>query len=83
MDKTHEMTTAKPLSLRIQEGAEAYAKADRSDPFAYARAQAHIRNGICGLIPAGFPGVGEDAFYKASFYMGKDGKVETRGMTRP
>ncbi len=29
------------------EGARLYAKADRSDPFAFSRAMSHINNGLC------------------------------------
>jgi hypothetical protein len=48
---------------RMLEGARNYAAADRTDPFAYARALTHIRTGIAGLTHTG-----EDGFYKADPY---------------
>ena len=49
-------------SKRI-EAAQRYAEADKSDPFAYGRAMAHMKNGV-----AGFLGDGRDAFYDADEY---------------
>ena len=49
--------TIHPLRL---EGAERYARADKSDPFALRRALCHTRNGV-----AGFTVKGEEAFYNA------------------
>jgi hypothetical protein len=43
------------------EAAKRYAQADRSDPFAYARAMTHISNGIA----AHFTGQGKESFYDA------------------
>jgi hypothetical protein len=40
---------------RINEAAKRYAEADRTDPFAYARAMAHIRNGIADVDSDGNP----------------------------
>lgn len=71
------------------EGIEAYAQADRSDPFARARAYTHARNGITGYLPNG-----ETAHYGATEHqetrtMMRDGveheyKVTTyRNVTRP
>ncbi len=37
------------LSPQMLAGARAYALADRSDPFAFARAQTHLRNGVASL----------------------------------
>ena len=53
-------TTAMPLAKRMLQGAKNYAASDRSDPFAFARALAHIENGICGILQDG-----SDAFYSA------------------
>lgn len=39
--------------LRKIEGAQRYAAADKSDPFAFSRAMTHIRNGICKTRPDG------------------------------
>lgn len=48
---------------RMRDGAKLYAKADRSDPFAYARAITHILSDICGYNEKG-----EEAFYNALEY---------------
>ncbi|HAX40276.1 MAG TPA: hypothetical protein DCY10_05320 [Clostridiales bacterium] len=48
---------------RMLAGAAAYAAADKSDPFAYARAIAHIKSGVAGVLPNG-----SDAFYSAEEY---------------
>lgn len=40
---------------RIEEAAQRYAAADRTDPFALARARAHIKNGIADLDADGAP----------------------------
>ncbi len=45
---------------RIFDGAVRYAGADKSDPFTFGRAMAHIRTGIAGISPRG-----EDQFYDA------------------
>lgn len=50
---------------RLEEGARNYAAADRSDPFAYARAKAHIACGIAAFYPNG-----ESACYEAEPYIG-------------
>lgn len=47
-------------SLARYEAAQRYADSDKSDPFAYARAVAHMNNGI-----AGFKQDGSEAFYSA------------------
>jgi hypothetical protein len=52
---------------RMVDGAHNYAAADRSDPFALARAMAHIRSGLCGLKANG-----DEAIYSAQPY------IETR-----
>jgi hypothetical protein len=49
------------LRMRMDEGARRYAAADKSDPFAYARARTHMKNGIAGLAQNG-----GDAFYDAT-----------------
>lgn len=52
------------LQKRMEIGALNYARAEHSDPFAYARAALHIRNGIAGeRINAAHEY--EDAFYDA------------------
>jgi hypothetical protein len=48
---------------RMFEGARNYAAAEKSDPFALARALTHIRTGIAGITQHG-----EDAFYKADAF---------------
>ena len=53
------------------EDARTYAAADKSDPFAFARAMAHMKNGICG-----FNQNGQDAFYSA------DEQQETRHLEK-
>lgn len=40
-----------PYEQKQVEGAIRYAKADRSDPFAFNRAMSHIQNGICRTPP--------------------------------
>ena len=45
---------------RMLNGALNYAKADRSDPFAYSRAMSHINSGVASIGPNG-----EDSFYDA------------------
>lgn len=40
---------AKRFNHRMYEGAEVYARADKSDPFAYRRAIAHIKNGVASV----------------------------------
>jgi len=43
------MTDAVVLNeVRMIDAARRYAAADKSDPFAFARAMAHIRAGLCG-----------------------------------
>lgn len=54
----------KTFQDRMIEGARKYAKADRSDPFAFNRAMTHIANGICG-----FNQNGQDAFYDAEEFV--------------
>lgn len=49
------------LNSRMLEGAQAYAAADRSDPFTYARCRTHLLNGVASLHNA----QGQDAFYSA------------------
>lgn len=46
---------------RMVEGAVRYAAGDKSDPFAFNRALAHIRSGLCGIDKDG-----RDAFYDAT-----------------
>lgn len=63
------MDMTKPEAINIQkqrwmDGAERYARADRSDPFALARAMTHIRNGIVGLRSDGY-----EACYSADEHM--------------
>jgi hypothetical protein len=56
---------ANPASReRYVKAAERYAKADRSDPWALARALAHIEQGICGYVERGETMV--DALYDAT-----------------
>lgn len=47
---------------RMFEGARNYALAEKSDPFAFARAMSHTLNGIANIHN------GEDAFYQADPY---------------
>lgn len=49
------------MSRKMQDAAERYAAADKSDPFTLARCQAHIRNGVASLYTQG----GQEAFYNA------------------
>lgn len=48
------------LDARKLRGLELYAEANKSDPWAYARGVAHIKNGIVGYLENG-----GDAFYEA------------------
>lgn len=43
------MSAVKKSNHRMYEGAEVYARADRSDPFAYARAIAHTKSGYASV----------------------------------
>lgn len=56
------MTDEATLKMHI-EAAKRYAAADRTDPWAFARAMTHMSNGI-----AGFTDKGQDAFYSADQY---------------
>lgn len=50
------------------DGALAYARADKSDPFAFNRAISHIKNGIASIRAEKGPWgrkAGEDAYYSA------------------
>jgi len=55
------MASAVEKFQRRVEAAKRYAAADRSDPFALARAIAHLRNGIAGSLQNG-----DEAIYDAS-----------------
>lgn len=50
------------MSDKMREGTENYAKADKSDPFALARALCHINNGIAQP----YNRAGEEAFYNTT-----------------
>lgn len=50
-----ELTTRRAAYFRTKPGAvqaacQAHARADRSDPFAYARARAHYASGLCSAL---------------------------------
>jgi len=65
------------ISERSAIGATLYARADRSDPFAFNRAMSHIRNGIAtqelnaNKQPMCY---GADAYQEPREYIGTDGK---------
>ena len=63
------------LSRRI-EAAKRYAAADRTDPFAFDRAMAHMVSGVCG-----FTENGQDAFYSADEFI--EERVTLTGITYP
>ena len=52
---------AKRFNHRMYEGAEVYARADKSDPFAYRRAISHIKNGFASVTND----KGQAAYYDA------------------
>lgn len=54
-------------SQRMEVAALNYAKADRSDPFAYSRTMTHLKNGISSLVNQH----GQDAFYSATPFQDK------------
>lgn len=47
---TDKNTTEQRKIARMMDGARMYAKADRTDPFAYARAVTHIKCGVATVI---------------------------------
>ena len=55
-----------------------YAAADRSDPFAFARAMAHSANGICDSGPDG-----KNCRYKAEPVRGEYGRIAYTNVQRP
>lgn len=61
------MSATSKLDLRMLEGAKNYAAADRSDPFAFARAIAHIKNGVASINNANQ----NAGYYNAEPYKGK------------
>lgn len=69
------MTETDTLKKRI-EAARRYAEADRTDPWAFDRAMAHMTNGICG-----FTENGADAFYSADAFV--EERVTALGQTYP
>lgn len=52
---------ARRFNHRMYEGAAVYARADRSDPFSYARALAHIKSGVASVSND----KGQPAYYDA------------------
>lgn len=85
------MSAIKKLDARMIHGAINYANADRSDPFAFARAIAHIKCGVASVNNA----TQQKGYYDAEPYEGtrevvkdgiKIGEVKTtlyRGVVRP
>lgn len=68
------MTDARQQALiRMTHGAQRYAEADRSDPFALHRAYSHIRNGVASV----------ESYYDAEEYtemrtiIGSSGEAQT------
>jgi hypothetical protein len=57
------MSKASDMWLMVA-AAERYAKADNSDPFAYARAMAHLRNGVAEYSNKD----GQATFYSAELH---------------
>jgi hypothetical protein len=51
----------KPHTLEMRQAAERYAASEKSDPWAYARALTHIRNGVASYTDQH----GRSAFYSA------------------
>lgn len=58
------------------DAAKRYACADRTDPWTFARIEAHMRNGICGFTEKGL-----DAFYSADEYV--EDRVTVTGQSFP
>ena len=64
--------------LRVIAAAKRYAAADRSDPFALARALSHTAFGICGYLQDG-----RDCWYNAVEKREADGTLEYTVRVRP
>jgi hypothetical protein len=59
------------------QGAKDYARFDKSDPFALARAMTHIGQGLCAPLQDG-----RDSHYSADSSI-EDGKIVYRNVVRP
>jgi hypothetical protein len=65
-------------TLEMHQAALRYALSDPSDPFAYARAKAHLRNGVASYANLD----GKSAYYDAEEVV-DHGKVVYRNVVRP
>ncbi len=73
----HKQSVDEQITLQRRiEAAKRYAAADRTDPWIFARAMAHMSNGVCG-----FTEDGKDAFYSADEYI--EERITVTGQTFP
>lgn len=71
-------TAAQKLRERHLQGIRNFAAADRSDPFTFQRAMAHLRAGILSNNAAGDPAwYNADPFQVERSYIGYDGEPKT------